>query len=78
MGRVSSGRSGTGRRNIGEVRNVCRTLEQVRDGLGYPRGDPGWDGIPSERSGTGRGTCGVIQDGTGYPRRGTGRVWDPQ
>ena len=34
------------------------TLEEVRDGSGYPREGPGRFGVHSERSRTGRGTLG--------------------
>ena len=46
--------SGTGRRTLGEVWH----------GLGYPRGGPGQiDGL-LDRSRTGRGTVGEVQDGS--------------
>ena len=66
MGRVEgpSGKSGTGRGTLGEVRNRSGDL---RVGEGQVRG-------PTRRSGTDRGTYGEVQDGSvDYPR---GLGWD--
>ena len=54
MGRVSYGRSGTGR----------GTPLEVRDGSGDSRGGPGRVGGPSSRCWTGHGTLGEVMDGS--------------
>ena len=45
------------------------TLGEVRDGLGYAPGGPGWVGGPSVMSGTGRRTHRVARDGLGVSSR---------
>ena len=62
-----SGKSGTCR----------RTLEEIRDGSGDPRGVAGRVWGPSRSSGTGRGTLAEVWDGSGEPRGGVGRVGRP-
>ena len=64
MGRGTLGGFGTGR----------GTLSEVLDGLGDPRGGPGWVRGPSGRSGTGRVTLGEVQDGLQDSWEGPGRV----
>ena len=54
------------------------TLEEVRDGSGDPQGGPGRIGVPSVRSGTGRGTLGYVRDEFWDPLGGPGRVGGTQ
>ena len=78
-----SGRSGTGRGNLGEVldrsgtineiEDLSGNLGEVQDGSRDPRGGPGSVGGPSGRSGTGRGTQREVREASGNPRGGLAR-----
>ena len=74
-GRVGgpSGRSGTGRGMIWEVRNGSGTLDSVWDGLWDPWEVRYWLG----RSGTGRGTLREVWDGFLDSRVGPGWLGGP-
>ena len=77
-GRVggSSGRSGTGWRTLGAVRDWSRDLGEVRDRWVDPQVGPGHVGGPLGRSVTSRGTLWEVEDGLGDRPWGSGRVWE--
>ena len=77
-GRVggSSGRSGTGWRTLGAVRDWSRDLGEVRDRWVDPQVGPGHVGGPLGRSVTSRGTLWEVGDGLGHRPWGSGRVWE--
>ena len=54
-----------------------RTINEVRDWLGDPRGGPGRVGGPTGRSGTGLRTYGEVRDELGDPWEGLGQVGGP-
>ena len=70
LGRVGghSGRAKTGR----------RTIREVWDGLGYPRGGPIWVRGPCRRFRTGRGNHGKVQDRSLEPWKVRDGSWDPR
>ena len=73
-GRGPSGRSGTGLRTLGAVRDRSGHTQKVRDGSGYSPEGTGWVWGLLGRSETGLGTLGEVQDGLGDPRGGPGRI----
>ena len=52
-----------GQGDLLEVWDRSGTLGAVWDGLGDPRRGPGWVGVPSGRSRTGRGKLEEVRDG---------------
>ena len=52
-----------------------RYLDEFWEGLGDPRGGPGWVGGISMSFGKGWGTLGEVHDGSMVSRGGLGQVW---
>ena len=70
----TTGRSGTSRVTLKEVRGGSGTLPEVQAGSGNTSEGPGRLGGHMGRSGTGRGALPEIRNGSGDSLQGPGRV----